>query len=418
MRETLDFLMQRAGEEEGLTTAEIDAMREPEHRYTYDLGDGVMASRTVHRGVPDEFGERGSQGGCRIEVYEKNEHPDVGEAADHSDALAANQTLKNILAGLPFGGAKADIFVPRSIADDDKAFDEKIARFVEAHRGPIKRGDGIGPDMRLLAKHMDHMAATLVGLTGDSHDRARFTGKSVTNGGVEGRDDATSYGMLAVLKLVLEAEGLSLEGQRIAIEGAGNVGSNFARLAHEAGGIVVGMSDVGLAVVAHDMSRGLVPGVDIEFAGKGIGRYDQERAYSHKNPADLHQLDADVFVFGGPSGSITAHKDNVGSVVAPRRVFGANTPEDEAAIRYDEENGYINYPDAVVNFGGVVGSYVERVSEGKAGQKEVRAEIDQRITAAVDLMLREATDPTDYLRAANRIGIRRLHARDRQLVAA
>jgi glutamate dehydrogenase (NADP+) len=423
MRATLDYLMGRGSLDNGYSPEEAERILAPDECHQYNLGQGSVAARTIHRGVetigPDGHVEYASQGGCRVEIVEDGEHPDVSDAAYNSGSLAANQTMKNILSDLPFGGAKADVFVPRSVFDDPARFRAVLGSFVQHHAGVIWRGDGIGPDMNLGPEDMDFMAETLVSMSHDEHDYTRFTGKSVDHHGQGGRVDATSRGMLKAIQLFAEAEGWSLEDATVAIEGSGNVGYHIARLAHQAGARIMGMSDVHQSVLAHNLrGDGLVPDRDIRFAGRGIASFNQDLARSNADPKDLHQAPVDLFIFAGPSGSVTAARGNIGKLVAPRRAFGANTPEDRAALEHDEQNGFVNYPDIVINPGGVIGSYVERITGGTATEDEVHTEIDRRIQHAVALTLAGSVRPSDYVRAANREAVRLLHNRDHHLVAA
>ncbi len=424
MRATLEYLMGRASNDLGLSPEEAMRIQAPDGHYQYNLSKGALAARTIHRGV-ESFGEDGeteylSQGGCRVEVYpDGEERPDANDAAYRSYSLAANQTLKHTLGDLPLGGAKADIFVPKSVFDDGTAFREVLRSFVHQHARVILRGDGIGPDMNLGPEEMDYMASVLVGLSNNPNNVARFTGKSVGYHGVDGRADATSRGMLKAIDQFASSEGWPLDGVTVAIEGAGNVGYHFAHLAYLAGARIMGMSDVCRSVLAHDLNgKGLVPDQDITFAGRGIAAFNEELARDRHDPESLHQAPVDLFVFAGPSGSVTAAKENIGRVVARRRLFGANTPQDWAALEYDEQRGYINYPDIVVNIGGVIGSFVERVSGGVASEEDVHAQIDSRIQHAVALTLAGSVNPTDYVRVANREAVRLLYARDNHLIAA
>lgn len=422
MRETLEHLMEQACNELGYDSTIAEKIKEPYKQYEYDLGDGAVAARTIHRGVPLERGEDTveylSQGGCRVEVFTDRVRPNVSEAVYKSSSLAANQTLKNILGDLPLGGAKADIFVPEKVFDDPEAFRAVLGSFVRRHAEVILGGDGIGPDMNLGPEDMDHMAETLVSISKHPGDGARITGKSVEHQGVKGRADATSRGMLKAIELFAQAEEWPLEGTTVAIEGSGNVGYHFARLAHQAGAKIMGMSDVHRTVLVHNINGpGLEPDQDIKFKDRDIAWYDEELAGSRNNPGDLHQAEVDLFVFAGPSGSVTAAKGNIGRVVARRRLFGANTPEDWHALEYDKEHDYINYPDIAVNIGGVIGSFVERTTGERATEADVHAQIDSRIQRAVELILVKSREPSDYVQVANREAVRRLHARDNHLIA-
>jgi glutamate dehydrogenase/leucine dehydrogenase len=51
-----------------------------------------------------------------------------------------------------------------------------------------------------------------------------------------------------VLQTVLSHTNQTLQGKKIIVQGAGNVGLNFAQLAHEAGALIVGISDSQVAL--------------------------------------------------------------------------------------------------------------------------------------------------------------------------
>ncbi len=411
MRETIDFVLRQAGCEVGLNSQEIDAILRPQEVYEYSsLPYGSVAVRTVHRAYPD------SQGGLRVKPFQNSETPDLRQAQEESFALSANQTVKNGEAELDEGGGKAELLTPQYVLEDLQLYTEVLDAFVEKHAPVIERGDGIGADMNLGADHMSHMARHITELTGNSSLGARFTGKNLENGGVPGREDATGFGMLTALNTFLEAEGDQIEGKLIVIEGAGNVGSHFARLAHKAGAILVAISDWNGVVIAHNTRRGLVPDKDVTFVGKGIGRYDEELAGLRKDPGDLRQIDADIFTLAGPSISVNA--GNVGQIVARRCLFGANTPFDWRAIQTYTQNGGIIYPDPIVNVGGVIGSSIERRNKGTVTKESVHAEIAKRITAATARVIAEAKDPSDYVGATYRRGVRRIHDKDHAMSMA
>ena len=74
------------------------------------------------------------------------------------------------------------------------------------------------------------------------------TGKPVEVGGSLGRDSATGRGALFVLKEAAREMSLDLTKAHITVQGFGNVGSWFCRLAHEAGSRIDGVADVRGAV--------------------------------------------------------------------------------------------------------------------------------------------------------------------------
>ena len=70
-----------------------------------------------------------------------------------------------------------------------------------------------------------------------------FTGKPVGSGGSKGRVRSTAQGGMYVLLKYLELTNDSIEGKKIIVEGAGNVGLIFAEIAENLGAKIVGISD-------------------------------------------------------------------------------------------------------------------------------------------------------------------------------
>src|SRR5437588_9824217 len=72
---------------------------------------------------------------------------------------------------------------------------------------------------------------------------AVVTGKPLSIGGSEGRNDATATGVLFVTRQAAKRIGMPLQGARVSIQGYGNAGSIAARLFHNEGCKVVAVSD-------------------------------------------------------------------------------------------------------------------------------------------------------------------------------
>ncbi len=78
------------------------------------------------------------------------------------------------------------------------------------------------------------------------------TGKPVELHGSLGREAATGRGCLIAVREALAADGKELKGTRFAVQGFGNVGSWFARLAHTEGAKIVAVCDVKGGIFAGD----------------------------------------------------------------------------------------------------------------------------------------------------------------------
>ncbi len=72
---------------------------------------------------------------------------------------------------------------------------------------------------------------------------AVVTGKPLSIGGSEGRNDATATGVLFVTRQAAKHIGMPLKGARVSVQGYGNAGSIAARLFHEEGCKIVAVSD-------------------------------------------------------------------------------------------------------------------------------------------------------------------------------
>ena len=69
------------------------------------------------------------------------------------------------------------------------------------------------------------------------------TGKPLMSGGSEGREEATSLGVLICARELAKDVNLKLKGATIAIQGYGNVGWNVAKIAYNWGCKIVAVSD-------------------------------------------------------------------------------------------------------------------------------------------------------------------------------
>ena len=72
---------------------------------------------------------------------------------------------------------------------------------------------------------------------------AVVTGKPLSIGGSEGRNDATATGVLFVTRQAAKRMGMPLKGARVSVQGYGNAGAIAARLFHNEGCKIVAVSD-------------------------------------------------------------------------------------------------------------------------------------------------------------------------------
>src|SRR5256714_2914588 len=187
--------------------------------------EGYRVTHNIARGP--------SKGGIRY-------HPDV--TLDEVKALAMWMTWKCSLMGLPFGGAKGGV-----VCDPKTMSRGELERMTRRFTSEII--NQIGPEKDIPAPDVGTNAATMAWIF-DTYSMNKghsvlgvVTGKPLTIGGSLGREEATARGALFCLLSALKAQGRSLEGTSVAVQGFGNVGSFFAKFVAELGATVVAISD-------------------------------------------------------------------------------------------------------------------------------------------------------------------------------
>ena len=153
------------------------------------------------------------------------------------------------------------------------------------------------------------------------------TARSIAGLDLTVSDLITGYGVVEGARTLLEKRGGTLEGQRVVVEGFGNVGSAAALYFARAGARVVGLVDADSFLMAPD---GLDP-IKIEDlitqgAGRVIPLQPLRRSHSDRSPAD--KVPADIFVPAAVSGSLDRLQDaGVHTIVC-----GANQPFREEGL--------------------------------------------------------------------------------------
>lgn len=290
-------------------------------------------------------------------------HPDASK--DEVMALALLMTIKNAVAGLPYGGGKGGVRVdPRSLSRRElELLSREYARGVFEYVGPDK--DIPAPDVGTTPEIIDWMTDEFSKLAGH-WEPAAFTGKSVEKGGSKGREVATGFGGYIVLREFLKLRNSEREIKNssltVAVQGFGNVGMNFARIAAKNGMKIVALSDSKGAIYDPD-------GLDVEELIKiqedrGVlnnKRCSLEEAGSGKcrviSNEELLGLDVDVLVPAALENQITAENSaNIRAKVILELANGPTTADADAIL---EKRGIDVIPDILANSGGVVGSYFE-----------------------------------------------------------
>ncbi len=331
----------------------------------FQRDNGNLDVYTGYR-VQYSFARGPAKGGVRY-------HPDV--TLDEVTALAFWMTWKCAVVDLPFGGGKGGVTCdPRVLSRGE------LERLTRRYAADIL--EVIGPDKDVPAPDVGTTPQTMAWImdTVSMHNRCYtpgvVTGKPLNVGGSRGRVEATGRGVMISIESALQKMGKKLEGQRVVIQGFGNVGSISARLLREHGAIVVGISDqyVGL----HNPS-----GIDIESAITYVNAPNNERRSLEGFPGcqtvtntQLLELPCDILVPAAIENQLTA--DNARKIKAHLIAEGANGPTTPAADGLFSQAGVTVIPDILANAGGVTVSYFEWAQD-RMGYYWREREVNERL---------------------------------------
>ena len=373
MLQTAQAMIRRAGQRLGWGEGRLEEFLVPDavRRFRVEIGEqSFEAYRVQHN---DQRGPY--KGGVRF-------HPAVD--MDEVQALATLMTLKCAVMNIPMGGAKGGVaFDPRLYTSEQ--VDDIARQYV---RGLV---DDIGPDQDVPAPDVN-TNAHIIDVMVDEYERltddtshASFTGKSIAHGGSEGRTAATGRGGMIALREYCNAHDIPLEGLRIAVQGVGNVGYWFARLA---------ATELGASIVAVANSRQTVynpDGLDIASTAEGgvMQIVDGERLPSEA----IIGIDCDVLVLAALNDAVTA--ENHDEVRAHTVLELANGPVTFDASDQLAERDITVIPDIYANAGGVVVSYLEWV-QNKQGEHWSEAVVNDRLEG---IMCASFTEVTHYTEA-------------------
>ena len=275
---------------------------------------------------------------------------------DEVRALASWMTWKCAVVNIPFGGAKGGIVCdPGSLSRRElEAITRRYTAELMDFLGPERDvpAPDLGTNEQVMAWVMDTYSMHVRHTT-----TAVVTGKPLDLGGSRGRREATGRGCLIATDRLLNKLNLRREGQRVVVQGFGNVGSVSAKLMAEAGYKIVGVADVHGAIynpkgidVAKLIEYALETGTVKDFPGC--------------DKVDRHEvlfLDCDILVPAAIENVITSH--NADRIKASIIIEAANGPTTALADEILEDKKIHVVPDILANAGGVTVSYFEWVQD-------------------------------------------------------
>jgi|TARA_Y100000310_G_scaffold165626_2_gene165371 glutamate dehydrogenase/leucine dehydrogenase len=277
-------------------------------------------------------------------------HPQVD--LDEVKALAFWMVIKTAVVGVPLGGGKGGVEVnPKELKETEL---EKISRGWVAemadHIGP--RVDVPAPDINTNPQTMEWMLDEYEKITNDT-TRATFTGKPIESGGSEGREQATGQGGFYALEEIAQKLDLKPESSSIIVQGLGNVGYNFAVLAHNAGYKIVGMSDSKGAIY----NAGGFDPEEIQKIKKEKGSVVDFEGVIKLTNEELLEQECDILAPAALENQLTsANAAKVKASVVLELANGPTTPKADK-ILWDKKIYVV--PDVLANAGGVTVSYFE-----------------------------------------------------------
>jgi len=293
--------------------------------------------------------------------------------------LARAMTLKNSLAGLPFGGGKSGIVYNKDVDLIKK--DIFIKSFARSLKNLVPSEYIAGPDINTTEKDMETFVkahGNFNSATGKPLDFCKIiNGKKVC--GLPHELGSTGIGVSYATQVALKHAQIPVNGAKIAIEGFGNVGSFTFKNLEEAGARIVAVSD----------SKGCLYNED------GLSFKEIEKIKSIKGTVTagkgrilpghkLFELPVDVLIPGALPDVIT--RQNMNSIQSKIIVEAANIP---IPLEVEEElsKRILIVPDFVANAGGVISSYVEYIGKD---QKYMYKTVKDKITKNTQLVLDSA----------------------------
>lgn len=317
---------------------------------------------------------------------------------DDLQFLAFDMTSKQGVVGIPFGGAKLGIELGRP----KNTFSSKeIFRIIEETAKTFISIGFLGPniyvpatDIGTTAEHMDAIHTVYTSMKWDDPFlHACVTGKSERNHGLPVRKIATALGGIEVFKALRKLGALpeltKVKKLKVNVQGLGNVGGWFVRLAAEHGLLITGVSN----------SKGAVynpHGIDIsELPASGDAPLDHVTGTHMDNTTFLTQP-CDILVPAAREGQIT--EKNAWKICAKVILELANGPVTDEADKLLKKRGVRIIPDILANAGGVTASWGEYAfCKDKPHHSLELEKINQEATARIIAVMTDATEKVlDY----------------------
>jgi len=329
--------------------------------------------------------------------------PDV--TLDEVKALAMWMSWKCAVVGIPYGGAKGGVICdPKNMSSAElERLTRRYATEISIIIGP--RSDIPAPDVNTNSQVMAWIMDTYSMHEGFSSP-AVVTGKPLSIGGSEGRNDATATGVLFVTRQAAKRLGMPLQGARVSIQGYGNAGAIAARLFYNEGCKIVAVSDTHGGIYNES---GLDPSTVLRYKqerGSVVG-FPQSQAIGVQ---DVLEVPCDILIPAAVEGVITAaNADRIQARIISEAANGPTTPEADIILF---KKGIVVVPDILANAGGVTVSYFEWVQDIQSffwGVEEITQKLEVIMNRSFAAVAEKADQYSCNMRlAANMLAISRV----------
>ena len=287
--------------------------------FYHDEAAGLSAIIAVHN---PNLGP--ALGGCRMWPYVNS-----AEALTDVLRLSKGMTYKSAMANLKLGGGKSVIIGdPRKVKTPEMM--TAMGKFVDSLGGKYFTAEDSGisvTDLKTMAQESDYIAGTKA--------HYHYAGETADGNPAP----STAYGVFVGVKASVEhALKSDLNGVRVAIQGMGHVGYRLAEHLHSAG--------------AKLFVTDIYP--------EGVDRAVKELGATAVAPEEIYGLDVDVVAPCAMGASIN---DETLSTLKAKVIAGAanNQLAREEIGDVLQERGIVYAPDYVINAGGVIDIYHQRM---------------------------------------------------------
>lgn len=233
--------------------------------------------------------------------------------------LSEGMTYKAAAAGLPMGGAKSVILLPKPGAKPTEAEARAMGRFVDTFAGTYIAAEDVGVNTQFV----DWMAM---------ETRHVMGGETVSTGGDP--SPYTAHGTVNAMKACLAHLGKAVDfsGVKIAIQGVGSVGYNICRI----------LSEAGAQLTVADINQANIDRVVDEFSATAV------------KPDEILTVECDVLApcaLGGVINTNLARKLKCQVLCGAANNILDDPDEDSAVLK---SLGVLYAPDFVANAGGLI----------------------------------------------------------------